>query len=40
MDNMRQTVLSILSLDQNLLETLQNSTYIILYVVLIKIEQS
>ena len=40
MDNMRQTVLPVLSLDQNLLETLQSSTYIILYVVLIKIEQS
>ena len=40
MDNIRQTVLPVLSLDQNLLETLQSSTYIILYVVLIKIEQS
>ena len=40
MDNMRQTVLPVLSPDQNLLETLQSSTYIILYVVLIKIEQS
>ena len=37
MDNMSQTVMS---LDQNLLETLQNSTEIELYVILIKIDQS
>ena len=37
MDNMSQTVMS---LDQNLLETLQNLTEIELYVILIKIDQS
>ena len=37
MDNMSQTVMS---LDQNLLETLQNSTEIELYMILIKIDQS
>ena len=37
MDNMSQTVMS---LDQNLLETLKNSTEIELYVILIKIDQS
>ena len=37
---MGQTVLSISSLDQNLLETLQNSTEIELYVIFIKIYQS
>ena len=37
---MDQTVLSVLSLDQNLLEALHNSTLIELYVILIKIDQS
>ena len=38
--NMGQTELSVLSLGQNLLETLQNATQIELYIMLIKIDQS
>ena len=40
MDNMGQTVMSVLSLDQNLLETLSNSTQIEACVILIKTGQS
>ena len=40
MDNMGQSVLSVLSLDQNLLETMQNSKWIEFYVILTKINQS
>ena len=37
---MGQSVLSVLSLDQNLLETMQNSKWIEFYVILTKINQS
>ena len=40
MDNMGQSVLSVLSLDQNLLETMQNSKWIEFYVILTKINTS
>ena len=40
MDNMGQSVFSVLSLDQNLLETIQNSKWIEFYVILTKINQS